>query len=119
MNLNFMLSQDNTKFGKLSSPPLLLSADSLDVKTTNRGLSIEFRNEPFSWDANSLQDTALLILLNLAVISSVRSTLRAELAIPIIFQIAQYSSNTVKTRSITSHEECQMNFQCIKAVSNI
>lgn len=86
-----------------------------NVISEDAGLSIEFRNEPFSWDANSLQDTALLILLNLAVISSVRSTLRAELAIPIIFQIAQYSSNTVKTRSITSHEECQMNFQCIKA----
>jgi len=86
-----------------------------NINSKDAGLSIDFRNEPFTWNANSLQDTALLILLNLAAISSVRSILRAELAIPIIFQIAQYSSNTVKTKDLTYDEDSKMKLQCIKA----
>jgi hypothetical protein len=71
------------------------------------------RNDPYLWDGNSIQDTALYILMNLAVSQSTRHHLKNNDVKESLSRIAKYSSTP--TSSI-SDEEKQKDLQCLKAV---
>ena len=74
-------------------------------------------NIPYHWDCNSIQDTALYILMNLALCESTKSTLYRYRVEEVLSQIAQFSSSIKSSRSHGDDQEKQKDLQCLKAVS--
>lgn len=73
-------------------------------------------NNPYMWDVNSIQDTALYILMNFAVCPSTRTYLKEQNIVgDYVSRIATYSSSPSSPNSI-SDEEKQKDLQCLKAV---
>ena len=74
-----------------------------------------FENDPFTWDSNSMQDTALYILMNLALTPAIRPHLRNPNVARKLGAIAKFSSSCATFQSLSVDEEKQQNLQCLKA----
>lgn len=73
-------------------------------------------NIPYHWDGNSIQDTALYILMNLSLCESKKQILFDYNVGDVVYHIAKYSSSPTSPRS-HCEEEKQKDLQCLKAVS--
>jgi hypothetical protein len=88
---------------------------------TDSDTNSEFENDdnrPYIWNSNSIQDAALSIVMNLAASTASREYINETLTIKILSAITEYPQILVKERHEISKEQTeQMNFQCLKAVS--
>ena len=73
------------------------------------------RNDPYTWDSNSMQDAALYILMNLALTPATRPNLRNDNIARRISVIARYSSSPTSPKAGDNEEERQKDLQCLKA----
>lgn len=76
-----------------------------------------FVNEPHSWDSNSMQDTALSIVMNLSACSLSREYLNEAETIKVLSTITNYPETADSRGHLDDAQRKQMNFQCLKAVS--
>lgn len=99
------------------SPPRLISLSD----------SNEDVNAPYIWEANSIQDSALFLLLNMSCLREARSQLMQHKAVHILSSIADYgisSGDALRnggkgSLKKTSEEKMVQAFQCLKAVSSM
>ena len=75
-------------------------------------------NTPYHWNCNSVQDTALYILMNLALCEPIKLTLYRYRVEEVLSQIARFSSSIKSPRSHSDDQEEQKDLQCLKAVSS-
>jgi hypothetical protein len=79
----------------------------------------DFTNAPSSWDSNSMQDAALLIVLNLSACSSSRDYIYEDDAVNILSAITEFQNVKLDDkRELPMDLKCQQDFQCLKAVSS-
>jgi len=90
----------------------------LNTTLSSIGQNSEFsefiRNDPYTWDANSIQDTSLYILINLAMTPSAQPLLREQKTGKVVSLVARYSSSPI-SQSCNREEEKQKDLQCLKA----
>lgn len=67
------------------------------------------------WDSNSMQDTALYMLMNLAISQTTQPYLNKNNVGNAVSLVAKYSSS-LTSHSSTGDEEKQKDLQCLKAV---
>jgi hypothetical protein len=95
--------------------PLILQfitvADSSSVAETS------FVNTPSSWYSNSIQDTALAIVMNLSACSSSREYMNDMSTIKTLSEIVGFPGRLSSDGDMGDGEKWQMRFQCLKAVS--
>lgn len=97
------------------SPPRMIS-----LSDSNDDL-----NAPYTWEANSIQDSALFLLLNVSCLREARSQLMHLQAVQVLSSIADYgisSGDALRnggkgSLKKTSEEKMVQSFQCLKAVS--
>ena len=79
---------------------------------------ISFPNSPSTWNINSVQDSALFIVLNLSACPSSRDYVYENDAVNILSSITELQSFRFDDRcGLTKDERSQQELQCMKAVS--
>jgi hypothetical protein len=102
-------SESRTSGDQSSSSESPTAADPLD----------DFTNDPSSWESNSMQDTALFIVLNLSACSSSRDYVHEDDAVNILSAITEFQSLKLdKCDDLPMDHKCQQELQCLKAVSS-
>jgi hypothetical protein len=74
-------------------------------------------NAPSSWYSNSIQDTALSIVMNLSACSSSREYMSDTSTIKTLSDIVEFPNLLSSDCDMGDGEQRQMRFQCLKAVS--
>ncbi|CAJ1950610.1 unnamed protein product [Cylindrotheca closterium] len=75
----------------------------------------ELINAPYLWDANSKQDAALYILMNLCACSVSRVVLKDSDAIEVLQQIVDNANVLCSKKSLSTRERSQQDLQCLKS----
>jgi hypothetical protein len=76
-------------------------------------------NEPQFWDSNSVQDTALSIIMNLSACPLSREYTNETQTIKVLSTITKYPERTETMEILDEPQRKQMNFQCLKAVRSL
>jgi hypothetical protein len=83
-------------------------------------LMLPSANSPYSWEANSMQDVALSIVLNLSASCKSREYMNEPHIVKVLSMIAEYPKSVGKMRksaqTISQEGHETMNFQALKAV---
>lgn len=75
-------------------------------------------NDPSNWDSNSVQDTALSIVINLAACPASRELMHEGDTVKVLSNIAHSPTLVAEAKSAkTFDQKQQMDLQCLKAVS--
>jgi hypothetical protein len=78
----------------------------------------EYPNAPHTWDSNSMQDSALSIVMNLAACPSSRAYVNDIDAVSTLSCITEYNTQKQEEQELTLEVARQQEFQCMKAVSS-
>ena len=94
-----------------------LPSEATEPETSTDGgdSSRQIQNAPHTWEFNSMQDTALHIVLNLCACDSSRDFVREAEAISMLSSITEF--NKIENLRLAPDQEKQQEFQCLKAVS--
>ena len=78
----------------------------------------DFCNAPYGWDSNSMQDSALFIIMNLSACQTVRDFVIEAGTVSVLSYITDYNAFKFDDKHILNSDEIkQQDFQCMKAVS--
>eukprot|EP00526_Cylindrotheca_closterium_P004682 CAMPEP_0113628566 /NCGR_PEP_ID=MMETSP0017_2-20120614/14803_1 /TAXON_ID=2856 /ORGANISM="Cylindrotheca closterium" /LENGTH=787 /DNA_ID=CAMNT_0000538879 /DNA_START=103 /DNA_END=2462 /DNA_ORIENTATION=- /assembly_acc=CAM_ASM_000147 len=114
-----MMLNDILKY--ITIPDMLLphseshGSDSSAETPVSREPTDEIINVPYLWDANSKQDAALYILVNICACSHSRVVLKDSEAIDVLLQIIYHANVFRSKKDLSTQERNQQDLQCLKS----